>query len=220
MSAYRKIIIWACVVICKSLTRLRLGTYPSVDTRVSRTAQMRYQITHIWYGVATMSSLLQIIGLFCRISSLFYRALLQKRPIILRSLLIVAISSYTHRSDIKCGPRMRSSHSFRMRSAQRVVKSLGISWRYKSWSTNSTSRTSMKSQFHIRNPWEVLWYGVHLLIKDEVRPMCSKIPWNLSGGTSHEVPIPYLELLWSPNSISSRALSQKRPVILSSISRT
>jgi len=36
-----------------------------------------------------MGRLLQIIGLFCRISS-FYRALLQKIPIISRSLLIVA----------------------------------------------------------------------------------------------------------------------------------
>jgi len=46
-----------------------------------------------------MSRLLKIIGLFCRISSL-YRALLQKRPIILRSLLIEATPysnfSYPH----------------------------------------------------------------------------------------------------------------------------
>jgi len=41
------------------------------------------------YGVATISRLLKIIGLFCRIASL-YRALLQKRPMILRSLLILA----------------------------------------------------------------------------------------------------------------------------------
>jgi len=41
------------------------------------------------YGVATISRLLTIIGLFCRIWSLLYRALLQKRPIMLRSLLIV-----------------------------------------------------------------------------------------------------------------------------------
>jgi len=42
--------------------------------------------------VASISRLLKMVGLFCRISSLllFYRALLQKRPIILRSLLIVA----------------------------------------------------------------------------------------------------------------------------------
>ena len=41
------------------------------------------------YGVATSSRLLKMIGLFCRIS-LFYRALLQKRPIILRRRLLVA----------------------------------------------------------------------------------------------------------------------------------
>ena len=41
------------------------------------------------YGVARISRLLKSLGLFCRIS-LFNRALLQKRPIILRSLLIVA----------------------------------------------------------------------------------------------------------------------------------
>ena len=45
--------------------------------------------TYWWYGVATISRLFKIIGLFCRISSR-YRALLQKRPVILRSLLIVA----------------------------------------------------------------------------------------------------------------------------------
>jgi len=43
----------------------------------------------ITYGVATMSRLFKIIDLFCRISSLC-RALWQKRPTILRSLLIVA----------------------------------------------------------------------------------------------------------------------------------
>ena len=40
------------------------------------------------YGVATISRLLKFKGLFCR-NSLFTRALLQKRPMILRSLLIV-----------------------------------------------------------------------------------------------------------------------------------
>jgi len=49
---------------------------------------------HTWnlacmYGVATISRLLKIIGLFAEYH-LFYRALLQKRPIILRSLLIIA----------------------------------------------------------------------------------------------------------------------------------
>jgi len=41
------------------------------------------------YGVATISRLFKIIGLFVEYS-LFYRALLQKRPIISRCLLIVA----------------------------------------------------------------------------------------------------------------------------------
>ena len=41
------------------------------------------------YEVASISRLLKIIDLFCRIWY-FYRALLQKRHIILRSLLIVA----------------------------------------------------------------------------------------------------------------------------------
>ena len=50
----------------------------------------------LWGGVATISRLLNIIGLFCRIWSL-YRALLQKRPITLRSLLIVA-TPYSHHS--------------------------------------------------------------------------------------------------------------------------
>jgi len=42
------------------------------------------------YGVTTISRLLKIIGLFCRIY-LFYRAVLQKRPVIIRSLLIIEI---------------------------------------------------------------------------------------------------------------------------------
>jgi len=50
---------------------------------------VRRTLSGLSYGVATISRLLKIIGLFCRIS-LFYWALLQKRPIILRSLLIVA----------------------------------------------------------------------------------------------------------------------------------
>ena len=41
------------------------------------------------YVMATVSRIDKIIGLFCRISS-FYRALLQKRPVIFKSLLIVA----------------------------------------------------------------------------------------------------------------------------------
>ena len=51
----------------------------------------RLQTKSCDYGVATISRLLKIIGLFCRMSSLIY-GFLQKRPVILRSLLIVATS--------------------------------------------------------------------------------------------------------------------------------
>jgi len=52
--------------------------------------QIRLRIlSPYYYGVATISRLLKVIDLFCGIS-LFYRAVLQKRPLILRSLLIVA----------------------------------------------------------------------------------------------------------------------------------
>jgi hypothetical protein len=43
----------------------------------------------VQYGVVTISRLFEITGLFSEYS-LFYRALLQKRPIILRGLLFVA----------------------------------------------------------------------------------------------------------------------------------
>jgi len=46
------------------------------------------------YGVATISRLLKIIDLRCRISSFLYRALLQKRPINSRSLVIEATLIY------------------------------------------------------------------------------------------------------------------------------
>ena len=55
----------------------------------------KYSATHYHhsaapcYGVATIRRLLKITRLFCRILSL-HRALLQKIPIVLRSLLIVA----------------------------------------------------------------------------------------------------------------------------------
>jgi len=58
--------------------------------------------SHTWtYWVATISRLLKMRGLYCKWevsyleSRLFYRALLQKRPMILRSLLIVN-TSYSH----------------------------------------------------------------------------------------------------------------------------
>ena len=46
-------------------------------------------VTHCMYGVATISRLLKIKVSFPEYR-LFYRALLQKRPMVLRSLLIVA----------------------------------------------------------------------------------------------------------------------------------
>ena len=42
------------------------------------------------YGVAAVSRLLKMIGLFCRISSLLWGSFAKKRPTILRSLLVVA----------------------------------------------------------------------------------------------------------------------------------
>jgi len=50
---------------------------------------LRHPVWRI-YGVAMISRLLKITGLLCRIPSLLYWALLQKRRMILRSLLIVA----------------------------------------------------------------------------------------------------------------------------------
>jgi len=46
---------------------------------------------------------------------------------------------YVHSVYLHTRPRMRYTHSLRLRSAQHVVKSLGISRRYKSLCTNSTS---------------------------------------------------------------------------------
>jgi len=62
---------------------------PVKETLFCRECMYEYTIMISRDGVATISRLFKIIGLFCRISSL-YRALLQIRPIILRSLLIVA----------------------------------------------------------------------------------------------------------------------------------
>jgi len=42
------------------------------------------------YVVASLGRLLEMIGLLCREYSLFYRAFLQKRPILLRGIIIVA----------------------------------------------------------------------------------------------------------------------------------
>ena len=56
------------------------------------------------YGMATISRLLKNIGLFAEYG-VFYRAFLQKRPTILRSLLIVA-------TPYCCGARYREAHTF------------------------------------------------------------------------------------------------------------
>ena len=59
------------------------------------------RLTHskTWHGVATITSLLKIIGLSAEYL-LFYRALLQKRPIILRSLLMVTIPSLDSQTSL------------------------------------------------------------------------------------------------------------------------
>jgi len=55
------------------------------------------------YGVATVSRIDEIIGLFCRISSLL-QALLQKRPIILLILLTVATLIHVFSTDVYSVP--------------------------------------------------------------------------------------------------------------------
>ena len=69
--------------------REQVLTWENISQRELTCANVHsYRLQGI-YGVATISKLLKFMGLFCE-NSLFYRALLQKRPIILRSLLIVA----------------------------------------------------------------------------------------------------------------------------------
>jgi len=61
--------------------------------RKSRTLHIKSRLLQrggVYYGLATDSRIDKIIGLFCRISSLFYRALLQTRPIIVSILLAKA----------------------------------------------------------------------------------------------------------------------------------
>ena len=63
------------------------------------------------YGVATISRLLKIVGLFCKRA---YKTddILQKRPIILRSLLTVATPPYVNESHAIVVPLYRCLHSF------------------------------------------------------------------------------------------------------------
>jgi len=65
----------------------------TVLQRVAVCCSMLRRVAVCWHGVATICRLLKITGLFCFAEyRLLYRALLQKRAIILRSLLIVATS--------------------------------------------------------------------------------------------------------------------------------
>ena len=74
------------------------------------------------YGVATVSRINQIIGLFCRIaSSLFYRSLLQKRHIILSILLAKATPQDDLRSTVQhtathCNTLQHTATHFNTRS--------------------------------------------------------------------------------------------------------
>jgi len=73
-----------CVKIC---VKISVATCRAVCSAI---CNMNMECT--CYGLATITRLLKITGLFCRIAecSLFSRALLRNRPMILRSLLIVA----------------------------------------------------------------------------------------------------------------------------------
>jgi len=101
-STVRKLAIGKCVYIYLSthITHIYillhiLRTYISYYTYYAHI----YLITHIThrhilYGVSTVSRIDKIIGLFCRISSLFYTAFLQKRLIIVSILLTKATPYY------------------------------------------------------------------------------------------------------------------------------
>jgi len=77
------------------------------------------------YGVASISRLLKIISLFCRIF-FFYRALLQKRPIILRSLPIVATSYHLNvtKSIIQPSRTLSSKYHELSRRTKRCLESI------------------------------------------------------------------------------------------------
>jgi len=75
------------------------------------------------YGVATIGSLLKTIGLFCRIQSL-HRALFQKRPIISRSLLMVA-KAYA-RTIVLCTCVVYTHQ----RTCLRFMRHVGVSFTY------------------------------------------------------------------------------------------
>jgi len=75
-------------VCCRVLQDVN-GEYASYVLTEHRDSANVSAIVHEGYGVATVSRIDQIIGLFCRII-LFYRSILQKRPIILSIQLNVA----------------------------------------------------------------------------------------------------------------------------------
>jgi len=82
-----------CVCVCKS-ERLEASHELIPQVRCWRVCVRVWGRVCVWesgYGVATISRLLKMIGLFCRIWSLLWALLQkQKRPLILRSLLIVS----------------------------------------------------------------------------------------------------------------------------------
>ena len=88
-----------CVVVCRSVSQC---------VAVCRSVMPRIAVCGIVYGVATTSRLFKIICLFCK-QPYKRDGILQKRPIILRSLLIVA-TPYEY---------MHSQHHFRSKTAQR-----------------------------------------------------------------------------------------------------
>ena len=71
-------------IVCRE--QFKCETYENKVKIMSDSIKIRITIP---YGVATISRLLKMMGLFCRISTLLW-ALLQKRPILVRSLRIEA----------------------------------------------------------------------------------------------------------------------------------
>jgi len=82
----RMLYIYTYIYIYIDIYKHILHTHTQIHVHAHRLTAVQ---TRTRYGVATISRLLKMIGLFCRISSLS-RALLQKRPMNLRSQLIVA----------------------------------------------------------------------------------------------------------------------------------
>jgi len=92
------------------------------------------------YGVATISRLLKKTGPFCRILS-FYRALLQKRPMIWRSLLIEA-TPYAPAQYTIC------TIYYGVASTRRLLKIVGLFWKR----TLQKRRYSAKETYDLIDP--------------------------------------------------------------------